>query len=209
MTPGAPASSGFFFKHEARSLTGRRRYIIKIAAKSYVSLEYRLSLESGEEIESSEAAGEPLGFIAGADQVIPGLEKALMGMAVGDSSKIVVAPEDAYGDSDPELIQEVPKEAFPDDADIAPGMSFEADGPEGPFLVNVVKTADDGTVTVDLNHPLAGKTLIFDIKIIEVREATEAELSDAENGCDCGCGCQSSDDAGCGCNEGSNGLPMA
>lgn len=188
-------------------MTGRRRYIIKIADKTYVSLEYRLSLESGEEIESSEAAGEPLGFIAGADQVIPGLEKALMGMGEGDSSKIVVASEDAYGDSDPELIQDVPKDAFPDDAQIEPGMSFEADGPEGPFLVNVVKTDDDGTVTVDLNHPLAGKQLIFDIKVLEVRQATEEELSDAENGCDCGC--QSSDDAGCGCDDGSNGLPMA
>ena len=161
-------------------------------------MDYRLSLDSGEEIENSEAAGEPLSFVTGTDQLIPGLEKALEGMTVGDSHKIVIEPEDAYGAPDDELVQEVPREAFPDDVEIVPGMAFEADGPDGPFMVNVAKVSEDGTVSVDLNHPLAGERLTFDIKIIEVREATEEEIAEAENGCDCGCH-GGDDEAGCGC----------
>lgn len=181
---------------------------MNIADKLYVAIDYRLTLDSGEEIDKS-PAGEPLGFIAGSGQIIPGLETALMGMKVGDNSRIVVAPEDAYGAVSDELFQDIPMDQFPEDVEIEPGMTFEAHGPHGPVMISVsrVNTADD-TVTVDLNHPLAGKTLCFEVNVVEVRQPSAEELAELASDCGCGCGshgdgsCGPSDACGSGCNCG-------
>ena len=182
---------------------------MNIADKLYVAIDYRLTLDTGEEVDCS-PAGEPLGFIAGSGQIIPGLENALMGMKVGDSSRIIVEPEDGYGVVREDLFQEIPRDEFPDDAELEQGMTFEAHGPHGPVLISVAKVNPlEETVTVDLNHPLAGKRLCFEVNVVEVRQPSDEELAElATEGCGCGCGSQDSGacqpggggcGSGCGC----------
>ncbi|HBI14306.1 MAG TPA: peptidylprolyl isomerase [Desulfobulbaceae bacterium] len=162
---------------------------MKIDDKTYVAIDYRLTLASGEEVDRSKE-GEPLGFVTGAGQIIPGLEKALMGKTVGDRSQIVIAPEDGYGPVDESMFQELPRSQFPDDCEIEPGMTFHAQGPHGPFMLSVAQINANDTVTVDLNHPLAGQQLHFDVTVVEVREPRASELAS-------GCGCGSSDAESC------------
>ena len=179
---------------------------MNIADKLYVAIDYTLTLESGQEIDKS-PEGQPLGFIAGTGQIIPGLEKALMGRAAGDSAKLVIEPEDAYGPVKNELFQDIPKDQFPADVEIKPGMAFEAQGPQGPFMITVTKLNDNDTVTIDLNHPMAGKQLHFDVNVVEVREPTADELAQAAarasaGSCGCGCGPEDANACGTGCNCG-------
>ena len=177
---------------------------MNIADNMYVAIEYTLTLESGEEIDKS-PEGQPLGFIAGTGQIIPGLEKALLGRIAGDSAKLVVKPEDAYGPVKDELFQEIPKSQFPSDLDIEAGMAFEAQGPNGPFMITVANVNDNDTVTVDLNHPMAGKQLHFDVNVVEVRKPSAEELAAAAaraNSGGCGCGSGDTDTCGSGCNCG-------
>lgn len=176
---------------------------MNIVDRMYVAIDYTLSLESGQEIDKSQA-GKPLGFITGTGQIIPGLEKALMGKAAGDKTKVIVEPEDAYGPVRDDLYQEIPRSQFPNDVEIKPGMAFEAQGPRGPFMITVFTVNDNDTVTVDLNHPMAGKQLHFDVNIVEVREPTAEELAQVTASLNSGCGCGSdTDDAG-GCGPGCN-----
>jgi FKBP-type peptidyl-prolyl cis-trans isomerase SlyD len=176
---------------------------MKIAENMYVAIEYSLKLDSGHEVDRSQE-GKPLGFITGNRQIIPGLENALMGLVVGDAADITVEPEEAYGAVNDEMFQEVPKSQFPEDVEIKEGMSFEAQGPHGPFMIVVSKVNDNDTVTVDLNHPMAGQRLHFDIKVVEVREPSTEEVA-ALNSVGCGCGCGSADsDSSAGCGSGCN-----
>ena len=179
---------------------------MNIADKMYVAIDYTLTLESGQEIDKS-PEGQPLGFITGTGQIIPGLEKALMGRAAGDSAKLVIEPEEAYGPVKDDLFQEIPKSQFPTDVEIKPGMAFEAQGPQGPFMITITKVNDNDTVTVDLNHPMAGKQLHFDVNVIEVREPGAEELAQAAAMASSGCACGSddtkdADTCGSGCNCG-------
>jgi len=160
---------------------------MNIADKVYVAFDYKLTLDSGEEVDKS-AEGQPLGFITGSGQIIPGLEKDMMGMTVGDSSRISVEPEDAYGVVNPEMLQDVPRDQFPADIELKPGMTFQAQGPQGPVMINIKDIKDENTVVIDLNHPLAGEKLHFDINVVEVREPTAEELAGQSSGCNCGCG---------------------
>jgi FKBP-type peptidyl-prolyl cis-trans isomerase SlyD len=179
------------------------RMQMNIADKMYVAIEYTLTLESGQEIDKS-PADQPLGFITGAGQIIPGLEKALMGRVAGDKATLVVEPADAYGPVKDDLFQDIPQSQFPGDVEVKPGMAFEAQGPRGPFMITVSKVNDNDTVTVDLNHPMAGKQLHFDVNVIEVREPTADELAQAAASISSGCGCGSEDADACGtgCNCG-------
>src|SRR5210317_632456 len=186
MTRTQQASSGYFLFY--------RRKQMNIADKLYVAIDYTLTLESGQEIDKS-PEGEPLGFIAGTGQIIPGLEKALMGRAAGDSAKLVVEPEDAYGPVKDDLFQDIPKDQFPADVEVKPGMAFEAQGPQGPFMITVTKINDNDTITIDLNHPMAGKQLHFDVNVVEVREPNAEELAQAAARASAGCGCGSEDAA--------------
>jgi len=176
---------------------------MNIADRMYVAIDYTLTLESGQEIDKS-PAGQPLGFITGTGQIITGLEKALMGKVAGDKAKLVIEPEDAYGPVKDDLFQDIPKSQFPDDIEIKPGMAFEAQGPRGPFMITVFTVNDNDTVTVDLNHPMAGKQLHFDVNVVEVREPTAEELAQAAARFSSGCGCGTDDAGTCGsgCNCG-------
>jgi FKBP-type peptidyl-prolyl cis-trans isomerase SlyD len=174
---------------------------MKIEERKYVAIEYRLSLDSGEVADQSEP-DEPLGFLFGSSHVIPGLQKALAGMEAGQSARVTVVPEEGYGQPDPNLIREIPLTNFPEGLDLQPGMGFEAAGPHGTVLFRVQEVKGDA-VTADFNHPLAGETLHFDVRVAEVREPTEEELGELSADCDCGEdheGCASDcGTCGCGC----------
>jgi FKBP-type peptidyl-prolyl cis-trans isomerase SlyD len=147
---------------------------MQIESRKVVTLEYTLTDEGGDVLDTSKG-GEPLVYLHGSGHIIPGLENALAGKAEGESLKVTVAPADAYGDRDEELLQTVPKSRLGDE-ELDVGMQFQARGPEGPVLLTVVGVLED-TVTLDANHPLAGKTLTFDVTVIAVRDATLEELT--------------------------------
>jgi FKBP-type peptidyl-prolyl cis-trans isomerase SlyD len=109
--------------------------------------------------------------------IIPGLEKALTGKSAGDEFSVTVPPEEGYGHKDPARIQEVPKEMFQDVGDIAVGLQFQAQSPDGQAIVVTVKEVKDDVVVIDGNHVLAGVDLNFSITVIDVREASEEEIS--------------------------------
>jgi FKBP-type peptidyl-prolyl cis-trans isomerase SlyD len=147
---------------------------MQIESRKVVTLQYTLTDEAGDVLDTSEG-GEPLVYLHGSGNIIPGLESALAGKDEGESLKVTVAPEDGYGDRDEDLMQTVPKSRFGDE-ELEVGMQFQARGPEGPVLLTVVGVVDD-TVTLDANHPLAGKTLSFDVTVLAVRDATLEELT--------------------------------
>ncbi len=141
-----------------------------------VSMHYKLSDDEGNVIDSSEGS-DPLTFLHGAGNIIPGLENALVGKVEGDSLQVTVKPEDGYGDVIPELVQTVEKAAFQGVEDIEPGMAFEAQGPDGTPQRIIVRAVEGDEVTVDGNHPLAGMELSFDVQIVSVRDAQEEEIA--------------------------------
>ena len=133
---------------------------------SSVKIEYTLKDDKGAVLDTN-AGKDALAFTQGAQQIIPGLDKALLGMKAGDSKKVTVKPEDAYGALDPKAEAEVPKEALPQGAAVV-GTRLLARGQDGQPRPVTVKAVKDSTVVLDLNHPLAGKTLFFDVKVVSV-----------------------------------------
>ena len=163
-----------------------------------VAIDYTLTNEAGEVVDSSTDRG-PLDYIHGRGNLIPGLEAQLLGKVAGDKFIAVVKPEDGYGMKREELINEVPRVNFPEGVEIQIGMEFQAQGPAGVQMIKVVAVADD-MVTIDANHPLADVTLSFDVNVISVREATEAELTAGNlmaDSCGDGCGCSSKQAGDC------------
>ena len=148
---------------------------MQIAERCVASFHYTLTDDAGTVIDSSEGR-EPLAYLHGAGNIVPGLEKAMTGRAAGDQFKVTVAPEEGYGVRNEQLIQTVPREAFQGVDKIEPGMRFQAQTQNGPVNVEVTEVAD-ATVTIDGNHPLAGKALHFDVTVADVREASEEEMS--------------------------------
>jgi len=146
-----------------------------IGDKLVVSMHYKLTDAEGTVIDSSEGS-DPLTYLHGAGNIIPGLEKELVGKTEGATMQVTVDPAEGYGELNPEMIQTVPKEAFQGVETIEPGMSFEAQGPDGSAQHIVVKEVDGDNIIIDANHPLAGKELNFDVEVVSVREATEEEL---------------------------------
>ncbi|HET7824718.1 MAG TPA: peptidylprolyl isomerase [Anaeromyxobacter sp.] len=147
---------------------------MKIANGTVVGIDYSLHLGDGQVVDAS-APGDPLTYLHGEGQIVPGLESALEGLDVGESKKVVVAPAEGYGEHDPRGVQEVPRSAFPAGFDPKVGMELTAEGQDGqpvPFSIREVRPEN---VVIDLNHPLAGKTLHFEVTVREVREATDEE----------------------------------
>lgn len=145
---------------------------MQIADLTVVTIDYTLTDEDGDELDTSRG-GEPLTYLHGAGNIIPGLERALAGHSSGDELSVTILPEDAYGNPDEDLVQRLPRGNFPP-GDIPVGSQFRADGPGGPQVVTVVGV-DAATVTIDANHPLAGVTLTFAVTVRDVREATAEE----------------------------------
>lgn len=140
-----------------------------------VSMHYKLTDDEGNVLDSSED-GEAMSYLHGASNIIPGLEKALVGKVEKDSLSIRIEPADGYGEIVPALIQTIDKAAFEGVESLEPGMAFEAQGPEGQVQRIVIKQVEGNDVTIDGNHPLAGVTLNFDVEIVSVREATQEEI---------------------------------
>jgi FKBP-type peptidyl-prolyl cis-trans isomerase SlyD len=146
---------------------------MQIAHDSVVTLEYTLKDASGETIDSSD--GEPLSYLHGHGELVPGLERALLGRKEGDSLQVEVAPEDAYGEHDPERIIEIARDELPDDVEPEIGLELSTDGPDGEPVTLWIVDIEEDRITLDGNHPLAGQPLHFSIKILVVRDATAEE----------------------------------
>ena len=146
-----------------------------IVAGSVVTIHYKLTLENGQVIDSSEGQ-DPLAYLHGANGLVPGLENALGGKTAGEKLAVTVSPEDGYGERDPEGIQEVPRTAFPDDAELEAGVQFQATDQDDNPIMGTIEAVDDKTVKVDFNHPLAGKTLNFDVEVVGIRAASAEEV---------------------------------
>jgi FKBP-type peptidyl-prolyl cis-trans isomerase SlyD len=135
-----------------------------------ISMEYTLTLENKEVLDSN-VGGEPLSFTQGSHEIIPGLETALVGMKAGESKQVTVAPEQAYGEVNPQAIQEVPIDQIPPDARKV-GVQLQGKDGQGRMVTPKVTEVKEQVVVLDFNHPLAGKTLYFDVKILDVKTAT-------------------------------------
>jgi FKBP-type peptidyl-prolyl cis-trans isomerase SlyD len=149
-----------------------------------VSIHYTLTNQAGEKLDSSIGA-EPLSYLHGAGNIIPGLESALSESSVGDKLTVTVEAADAYGERNEQQIQTVGKEMFQGIDTIEVGMQFQADSSSGPAVVTITEIEGDN-ITIDGNHPLAGEQLTFDVEVMEIRPATETEM---EHGHIHGAGC--------------------
>ena len=148
---------------------------MQITKDSVVSIDYRLHLGDGKIIDESEA-GDPLVYLHGYEEIVPGLEKALEGKKAGESLKAEVAPKDGYGEYDPDGVEEVPREDFLPDMELEAGGIVSATDEDGDDVEFLVKEVRPKTVVIDFNDPMAGKTLHFEVTVREVRAATKEEL---------------------------------
>lgn len=155
---------------------------MQITKDKHVSIEYTLKDAAGNVIDTNKDQ-EPLGYVQGYALIVPGLEKALEGKSGGESFKVVVPPEEGYGERDEDLVFDVDREDFEDEGQIEIGMIFDTiiDGDE---IEVAVVGVNENEITVDGNHELAGKPLHFEIKILEVRDASAEEIQDAQHECD-------------------------
>lgn len=146
---------------------------MQIANEKVITIDYTLTDEDGEVLDSSADDG-PLSYLHGFGNIVPGLEAALLGKSKGESVQVVVPPKDGYGERDDALVQSLPRNRFPE-GEIEIGMQFHAEA-RGSVRVLTVTAVTESSVTVDANHPLAGRTLAFDVTVRDVRDATEEEL---------------------------------
>ncbi len=146
---------------------------LKVQDGQVVSMEYTLRVD-GEVLDSSAGHG-PLEFLQGAGNIIPGLEQELYGMGLGESKKVIVQPEDGYGEIDPQAFVDVPRDQFPSDIPMEEGVEIQVTDESGQPMSARIDFVSDDSVRLDFNHPLAGKELHFDMKIVSMRDATDEE----------------------------------
>jgi FKBP-type peptidyl-prolyl cis-trans isomerase SlyD len=139
-----------------------------------VSMDYKLTVD-GEVLDSSEDAG-PLQFLAGYGNIVPGLEREMIGMKIGESKDVVVKPEDGYGEFDDEAFMDVPRNEFPSDMEIEEGLELNVTDEDGQNQYARVESLTAENVRLDFNHPLAGAELHFNVKVLALRDPTEEEL---------------------------------
>ena len=156
-----------------------------------VTMDYSLEV-NGQEIDSG-----PIQFIQGHGNIIPGLENEVEGMALGEEKEVHIPAEDAYGDYDPELEVEVSLHSFPENFEIKLGQPMRLQDGQGHVFTGVAVAISDETVKMNLNHPLAGKDLLFKTKVTELRPATPEEIEQGSLASGCSC-CSSSDCSDCG-----------
>ena len=148
---------------------------MQITRHTVATFTYRLTDDAGKLLDASEA-GEPMAYIHGTESIIPGLEQALEGHTSGDALKLRLPPSQAYGERDEDLVHEVSRDELPAEAEIEIGVQFHAESEDGAHILTVVGI-DGDSVRLDANHPLAGKALNFDVKVVSVRQATAEELT--------------------------------
>jgi FKBP-type peptidyl-prolyl cis-trans isomerase SlyD len=139
-----------------------------------VSMDYTLHVD-GEIVDASEE-NEPLEFLQGAGNIIPGLESALYGMSIGESKRVAVMPGDGYGELDPEAFADIVRSDFPAEIPLEKGVEIEMSDQDGNPMYARIDSFDAETVKLDFNHPLAGKTLNFEVKVVALREASAEEI---------------------------------
>ena len=147
---------------------------ITISKNSVVTLGYQLKNSDGEVLDSSESA-EPMVYIQGSEDILQGIEDAVEGLKVDQSTSVTIMAKDAYGEYEEQLLTRLPIDAFGGIDDLAPGLQLQEDTDEGPMLVTV-KEVTKTEVLVDANHPMSGQDLHFELKILDIREATASEL---------------------------------
>lgn len=148
----------------------------KVGKDVVVSLQYKLWLDDGELVEET-LADEPLMYLHGHDNIIPGLEQALEGMRVGETKKVVVEPKDAYGEYDPDDVEEISRAALPPELKPEIGMVLTIVDERGRSFDAVLKDMDEDSITLDFNHPMAGERLTFEVMITGLRAASAEELA--------------------------------
>ncbi len=141
---------------------------MQVGPNTTVTLDYTLRVGSGEVVDTSEQST-PLTFDFGKGQIIPGLERELTGLRIGDQKEVYVAPEEGYGPRDPEASLEIPLSRFPDNITPAVGMSLTMQGPKGGEVPVTIVALSDKAATLDFNHPLAGKALQFSVTVRDIR----------------------------------------
>lgn len=148
---------------------------MQVAKNTVVAIDYELTDDSGEILDSSEGQG-PLSYLHGAGNIVPGLENALEGKSAGDQFQVSVPPEEAYGEKIGELVQVISRENFGEVPDLRVGMQFQVQTDQG-YIVFTVTRIDGDAITIDGNHPLAGMALNFKVTVRDVREATDQEMA--------------------------------
>ncbi len=146
---------------------------MQIAERTVAMFHYTLKNANGEILDSSDGA-EPLPYLHGAGNIVPGLEAQMLGKSAGDKFQAIVPPALGYGEHDQSKIQQIPKSVFPAGQPVEVGMQFGAQTPQGPLAITIAAIEGD-MITIDGNHPLAGVTLHFDIEVVDVRDATLEE----------------------------------
>ena len=151
-----------------------------IAEGKQVSIHFRLTLDDGSLLEDT-TERDPVSFHYGVGEMVPGLKAQLAGKRAGDECRVEVPAADAYGECDPAAEQAVPRTQFPPGADVQPGVSFQAEGPNGVVPVRVLRI-DGDDVVITTNHPLAGQRLTFQVRVVDVREASAESTPPADSG---------------------------
>ncbi|MBI3611494.1 MAG: peptidylprolyl isomerase [Nitrospirae bacterium] len=157
------------FLNAARSESGEKAKPITVSAGKEIAIEYTLKLEDKTTVDSN-VGGEPLKYIQGEHQIIPGLETALEGLKVGDKKAVKVKPEDGYGEVDPNAFREIDKSRIPPEA-LVVGTPLDGSDPSGRPIHARVREIKESTVVLDFNHPLAGKILLFDVKVLGIQRS--------------------------------------
>ncbi|RAX54085.1 peptidylprolyl isomerase [Helicobacter sp. 16-1353] len=159
----------------------------KIEKNHLVAINYTVTdKSSGEILDSNKDEEQPFTFLLGQNQVIIGLENALIGKAVGSNFKVEIKPEDAYGIKNPDFLQEVPKDQF-SGIELVKGMTLFGQSEDGQTIQVIVDEIGEDSIMVDYNHPLAGKTLLFDVEVLSSKEPTQEEILELTSS-SCGCG---------------------
>lgn len=147
---------------------------MKISNNAIATIDYTLKDDDGNILDQSTDGD--FAYLHNGRNIIPGLEKALLEKESGDELNVTIQPADGYGERDLALIQRIPRDNFPPDVEIQQGMQFQGQSPDGHVSIVTVTDIDGDTIVADGNHPLAGKTLHFEVKVIDVREASQEEL---------------------------------
>ncbi len=146
---------------------------MQISTNKVVTLNYTLKNDAGEILDQSQNSD--FVYLHGHDQIIPGLEAALLDHTTGDELSVHIEPKEGYGEHNPQLTQQVPKNMFPGDAEIKVGTQFHAEGPDGQPIAITIAEVNDDEVVIDGNHPMAGIALNFEVTVMEVRDASTEE----------------------------------
>ena len=149
--------------------------IKRVKENLVVAIDYRLIVD-GEEIDSS-TEREPLAFLQGHGNIIPGLESEMLGLKIGESKDVIVSPADGYGEIDEEAFMEIPSNQFPENIPVEVGTELQVENEEGKPAYARIEQIENNIALLNFNHPLAGKELHFSVKVVAIREPSEEELA--------------------------------